>query len=341
MVSSGSVGIEPPTDDNCFYIKSSLSGDSTRYDNKSIQWVTGDQTKGGYVFLPTTYIGGELTDANLQTLATKEQIENGNIVAKIAQYASEDTTKGTIEERLTSLGFKTGTVQIADQVSTSVNYLYREGNFVYGRLVITEALNLIFGSVIGFLPLDFLPDSEFSIIINSDRQTGSVNRATFHFYDAALWVDASGKISVSTCLEQSFAYSSTDLYKRATIQLPSSMAASTSSAFYSAIVDFGYRACPIDSQMLYPPAHLMTEWRSLGGGKYNIYLTITNLNPVSVKAYWSVVGLQTDGSATLGANETQQVLLGSADTLQSLDRLDGEIWFVQDGYKTSRTTTFN
>ncbi len=60
------------------------------------------------------------------TLATKEQIENGEIVAQTsqnatnatyAQYASEDTTKGTIEERLTRLGFKLGYITLNSGVA--------------------------------------------------------------------------------------------------------------------------------------------------------------------------------------------------------------------------------
>lgn len=78
------------------------------------------------------------------TLATKEQIENGEIVAQTsqnatnatyAQYASEDTSKGTIEERLTSLGFKTGSLEILTNNKgrkpyVNLNLIRKEGNIV-------------------------------------------------------------------------------------------------------------------------------------------------------------------------------------------------------------------
>lgn len=38
-------------------------------------------------------------------------IESGEVKAKIAEYASDDTSKGTIEERLTSLGFRQGNIE--------------------------------------------------------------------------------------------------------------------------------------------------------------------------------------------------------------------------------------
>ena len=56
--------------------------------------------------------------------------------AKIAEYASEDTTKGTIEERLTNLGFKEGNMTLtSDYEAVNVggvaqNKWTREGNYV-------------------------------------------------------------------------------------------------------------------------------------------------------------------------------------------------------------------
>lgn len=55
--------------------------------------------------------------------------------SNFATYASADTTKGTIEERLTRLGFKQGTLSLEDDVPTpTTNYIYRQGNYVYGEL---------------------------------------------------------------------------------------------------------------------------------------------------------------------------------------------------------------
>ena len=57
--------------------------------------------------------------------------------AKIAQYASSDTSKGTIEERLTALGFKEGAVTPLTNDSAyyteQKNIIQRQGNYVIGQ----------------------------------------------------------------------------------------------------------------------------------------------------------------------------------------------------------------
>lgn len=112
------------------------------------------------------------------TLATKEQIENGEIVAQTsqnatnatyAQYASEDTSKGTIEERLTSLGFKTGSLEIlADSKGrkpyVDLNLIRKEGNIVAiyysgeGGMVDLDSTNLG-RHIIGRIPNEFWPST--------------------------------------------------------------------------------------------------------------------------------------------------------------------------------------
>ena len=51
-------------------------------------------------------------------------------IAEYGVYASLDTSKGTIEERLTKLGKKEGS--ITSSYSTTQNELYRQGNYVIG-----------------------------------------------------------------------------------------------------------------------------------------------------------------------------------------------------------------
>lgn len=59
----------------------------------------------------------------------------------IAQYASSDTSKGTIEERLTNLGFKQG--NIVDSSGNVVGTVTRQGNYVIAKITknITVASN--------------------------------------------------------------------------------------------------------------------------------------------------------------------------------------------------------
>lgn len=78
--------------------------------------------------------------------------------ATIATYASEDKSKGTIEERLTKLGFK-------DSVSlnlggTYAGELYRQGNLVYGHILPKIWSNL--ANIV--IPTNFRPKVATSIV---------------------------------------------------------------------------------------------------------------------------------------------------------------------------------
>lgn len=88
--------------------------------------------------------------------------------AKIAEYASVDTSKGTIEERLTALGFKSGTVDVdfdrlyyegneTDPVTTITNYVVRQGNFVIGEVEFSQEVRVsgFTGGVIATIPSPF------------------------------------------------------------------------------------------------------------------------------------------------------------------------------------------
>lgn len=50
-------------------------------------------------------------------------------------YASSDTTKGTIEERLNNLGFEEGSFILASGVTATTNYIKKQGNIIYFKLV--------------------------------------------------------------------------------------------------------------------------------------------------------------------------------------------------------------
>lgn len=82
--------------------------------------------------------------------------------ATIAQYASLDTSKGTIEERLTNLGFRQGSVSLNSGYTASKNVLTRQGNYVIGELSLNGSISISnitdVGSteyVIGTVPEEF------------------------------------------------------------------------------------------------------------------------------------------------------------------------------------------
>lgn len=65
--------------------------------------------------------------------------------ANIAQYASEDTSKGTIEERLTALGFKEGSFTIQNstgaEITTNINSIKKQGKYVIANLSVIATSN--------------------------------------------------------------------------------------------------------------------------------------------------------------------------------------------------------
>lgn len=65
---------------------------------------------------------------SLNTFMKEE--ENG-----VKLYASSDTSKGTIEERLTNLGFKEGSLILASGVTATINQIKKQGKVIYFNLV--------------------------------------------------------------------------------------------------------------------------------------------------------------------------------------------------------------
>lgn len=100
----------------------------------------------------------EYTQEVVDTL--KSGIESGTVRAKIAEYASADTAKGTIEQRLTSLGFRQGSVSLASGTAT-VNIVKRTGNYVIGN-VVGKTLAFAPPAILLTLPSYFRPKTQYS-----------------------------------------------------------------------------------------------------------------------------------------------------------------------------------
>ena len=80
---------------------------------------------------------GAVVDAINEVHNSVVKIVNGNTVlpkATIATYASEDTSKGTIEERLSAMGFKSGVAVLPNGVTASTNSLTKQGKYVVFNL---------------------------------------------------------------------------------------------------------------------------------------------------------------------------------------------------------------
>lgn len=116
--------------------------------------------------------------------AKKSDLTSGAIVVKTAtnatnatraSYASADTSKGTIEERLTNLGFKSGVVAMFNSAITpTTNFVRRQGNYVYGRVVCNNmSVGPSSGGTLFTLPSNFRPKSEVSCSIAFFYITGT------------------------------------------------------------------------------------------------------------------------------------------------------------------------
>ena len=157
-----------------------------------------NKIKNGTIELPSAKnVSGTINGKNISDIFE----ENGTTVknsymSQISQYASTDTSKGTIEERLTRLGFKQGTIILDSSLTindgaVAENYLNRQGNYVLGRLRINanKITGATAGGVLGKVPNNFLPNENISFI------------AYYSFYGSTLIevfinIDTSGNITI-------------------------------------------------------------------------------------------------------------------------------------------------
>lgn len=177
--------------------------------------------------------------SNYAISATQSQISD---TALIAEYASEDKTKGTIEQRLTALGFREGVVESL-VATASENFLHRQGNYVIGKLVIdtsatAETLNVSAGTVIGVIPEEFRPKETENIRIKCSNYINVNEIKNYYYIELRLDINTDGTITVNQAYGNRFyIYNSTaDMYKM--------MSISRSDISRLDIV-FGYEANPI------------------------------------------------------------------------------------------------
>ena len=83
--------------------------------------------------------------------------------AEVAQYASDDFTKGTIEERLEALGFKVGAFEIDGNSSATliVNNITKQGKHALANLEMGDTVNTVKLNI----PSDFLPKETTKLML--------------------------------------------------------------------------------------------------------------------------------------------------------------------------------
>lgn len=104
--------------------------------------------------------------------------------ATIAQYASEDYSKGTIEERLTKLGFNEGAFVNASisPANLLINTIVSQGKHAIGNLDLASGIDVKLQ-----IPSDFLPKEKTKICV-SKLDTSSGN-----YMSEFLWLGTNGR----------------------------------------------------------------------------------------------------------------------------------------------------
>lgn len=138
-----------------------------------------------------------------------------------AQYASSDHSKGTIEERLTSLGFREGSAvfdsSASSYINTNTSYinLYRQGNYVIGKVKlnfssITAKYNFLQHSgLLATLPTNFTIKSGtnarcfFGTVINCRYSTGGTSTATAAIAFSNEFIISGSSINLQAALQAS------------------------------------------------------------------------------------------------------------------------------------------
>lgn len=172
-------------------------------------------------------------NGSLSEVQTMSKLIDGNR-AYIAQYASEDTSKGTIEERLTRLGFKQGSIELnaaavntsySSLINESANIIKRQGNYVLLSWHINIKNGFSIGGnhiLLGTIPKNFVPSEKlnFNVLAKTDT-TGITNNK---YVEITISIDTEGNITEELGYVAQYG---------------------TTWAFESMKIDIGYEAAPL------------------------------------------------------------------------------------------------
>lgn len=171
--------------------------------------ITSQYATGSY---PTIFTGDDLTEnpegsANLvlyRFTATSGIISNVEKVVQPIEYTGDaldgyDISKGTIEQRLDALGFKRGSVVLADGITATRNELKRQGNYVLGRLTIDFNDVISFYTYnIGTIPEEFLPAQAEEGSAIGKFTLNATNLTANYTYTVKLTISTTGELKLVT-----------------------------------------------------------------------------------------------------------------------------------------------
>lgn len=174
--------------------------------------ITSQSASGNY---PTISTGDDLTEnpegsANLvlyRFTATSGIISNVEKVVQVIEYTGDaldgyDISKGTIEQRFKDLGFKQGSIVLANGITATQNELKRQGNYVLGKLTITNFTDVIsiYTYDIGNLPREFFPAQREVVPVLGKFSLSSTNLNADYTYSAKLNITTNGQLRIITSL---------------------------------------------------------------------------------------------------------------------------------------------
>ena len=125
------------------------------------------------------------------------KLTTGEIIPKIASYASADFSKGTIETRLTNLGFRQGSVTLASGVTATRNSIKRQGNYVILDLELSGIYTIENTYQIGSVPSNFFPNATVNLPIGYNITVITSGAAVVQTTDAYFTITTSGNISLT------------------------------------------------------------------------------------------------------------------------------------------------
>lgn len=146
--------------------ENSLTG---KYDFELYSYTTSGSTvtltRTNTNYIPT--VNTALTD--VETKVNKTILGTGTIGSGSAPLQGYNTDKGTVEERLTALGFKSGAITFcgtdyspnATTAAAATQGLFRQGNYVVGKLMLTDKKIDLYAygirKALGTIPANFRP----------------------------------------------------------------------------------------------------------------------------------------------------------------------------------------
>ena len=190
-------------------------------------------------------------NAGTGSVTAAKFIGNLDGTSTYADYASSDKSKGTIEERLTNLGFKQSSISLSSGFAAVQNSVTRQGNYVIGfaqvyggtlaDVKVSDAKWAYTDVVIGTLSNEFRPKTEqmFNCSVETDVLSTSESSIQIYTYSRII-ISTNGTITLRMYYRSYRGTGQVIFQTRVASSAPSSAVASNVIQ-----LNFGYEALPL------------------------------------------------------------------------------------------------